>query len=228
MQLDRVYIYGDSILKATVPDENYRYHFHLDEIMQPYADLPVEVVNRAKMGATVTKGNALLDHDLERGLTAKYALIGFGGNDSDFDWEAIATNPEAEHGPHTALPTFLQTLTGMAERLIQRGVQPVLMTLPPIHAQKYLDFICRNGLSREKILSWLGDCEMIYRFQEMYSDAVGQLARAKNLPLLDVRSTFLQDHRFARSMNARDGIHLTDAGYAVLFRQLAESLCKAL
>ena len=28
-----VYIYGDSLLKATVPDKELKYHFHLPEIM---------------------------------------------------------------------------------------------------------------------------------------------------------------------------------------------------
>ena len=28
------YIYGDSLLKATVPDEQFRYHFHLPEVME--------------------------------------------------------------------------------------------------------------------------------------------------------------------------------------------------
>ena len=27
----QVYIYGDSLLKATMPDEGYHYHFHYDE-----------------------------------------------------------------------------------------------------------------------------------------------------------------------------------------------------
>lgn len=226
--MENIYIYGDSILKATVPDENFRYHFHLQQIMQPYATLPVEIVNRAKMGATVTKGASLLAHDLGRGLSAKYALLGFGGNDSDFDWAAIEADPQGEHHPNTEIHQFVQTLTDMTDQLRSRGIQPVLMSLPPICAERYLDFICRNGLSREKILSWLGDCQMIYRFQEMYSDAVSAFARMKNLPLLDVRSTFLRDHRFTRQMNAADGIHLTDAGYTVLFRQLADSLCKVL
>ena len=66
--LEKIYIYGDSIMKATVPDEDFHYHFHLNQVMQPYEDLPVEIVNRAKMGATVTKGQSLLEHDLERGL----------------------------------------------------------------------------------------------------------------------------------------------------------------
>ena len=36
--MERAYIYGDSLLKATVPDEEMRYHFHLPEVMAPYVD----------------------------------------------------------------------------------------------------------------------------------------------------------------------------------------------
>lgn len=30
--MERAYIYGDSLLKATVPDAAMRYHFHLSEV----------------------------------------------------------------------------------------------------------------------------------------------------------------------------------------------------
>lgn len=63
----RAYIYGDSLLKATMPDEQFHYHFHLPEVMERYSGRQTEVVNRSKMGATVRKGQALLEHDLRRG-----------------------------------------------------------------------------------------------------------------------------------------------------------------
>ena len=57
------YIYGDSLLKATVPDEQFRYHFHLPEVMERYSGRQTEVVNRSKMGATISKGESLApDH----------------------------------------------------------------------------------------------------------------------------------------------------------------------
>ena len=34
----QVYIYGDSLLKATMPDEGYHYHFHYDEVLQRYPE----------------------------------------------------------------------------------------------------------------------------------------------------------------------------------------------
>ena len=31
--MERAFIYGDSLLKATMPDPDMRYHFHLPEVM---------------------------------------------------------------------------------------------------------------------------------------------------------------------------------------------------
>ena len=81
--MEQIYIYGDSLLKATVPDESFRYHFHLPEVMNWYPRERVAVTNRSKMGATSTKGLQLVEHDVARGMDARYALVAYGGNDSD-------------------------------------------------------------------------------------------------------------------------------------------------
>ena len=52
----KFYLYGDSLLKATVPDEEFRYHFHASELLSGHP----EVVSRAMMGATVRKGRQLV------------------------------------------------------------------------------------------------------------------------------------------------------------------------
>ena len=36
--------------------------------------------------------------------------------------------------------------------LREKGIQPVLMSLPPIDATRYLAFICRDGLRKERIM----------------------------------------------------------------------------
>ena len=211
-----VYVYGDSLMKATIPDQAFRYHFHIAELADRYRSDRFSLTNRAKMGATVRKGRALVEHDLERGMDARYALVAFGGNDSDFDWAAVAAEPEKEHLPHTDPAEFRSILADTAEKLKSAGVQPVLMTLPPIDAERYLTFICRGGLDRSRILSWLGDVQHIYRFQEAYSDTVAGLARERSLPLVDVRRRFLLERRMPRLI-ADDGIHLTMPGYIILY-----------
>ena len=97
--MERAYVYGDSLLKATVPDEAMRYHFHLAEVMARYPTERLEVVNRAKMGSTISKGLSLVAHDVQRGMDARWALVAYGGNDSDFDWASIAADPEGTTGP---------------------------------------------------------------------------------------------------------------------------------
>ena len=104
---------------------------------------------------------------------------------------------------------------------MQAGVQPVLMTLPPIDGRRYLDYICSSGLSRERILQWLGDEGRIYRHQELYSDTVASFAMSEGLPLIDVRRRFLP-LRDLPQMIAADGIHLTMSGYRQLFDALAQ------
>ena len=217
--MERAYIYGDSLLKATVPDEEMHYHFHLPEVMAQYPTDRLEVVNRAKMGATVTKGLSLVEHDVQRGMDARWALVAYGGNDSDFDWPAIADAPDQEHLPRTALPEFVEKLRCAARMLRDAGVQPVLMTLPPIDSARYFDFISRRS-DGQRILTWLGDVGRIYRHQELYSDTVAALAMSEGLPLIDVRRQFLPLRDLPRLI-AADGIHLTMPGYRRLFDTLA-------
>ena len=225
--MPRAYVYGDSLLKATVPDEQFHYHFHLPEVMERYSGRQTEVVSRAKMGATIRKGQALLDHDLQRGLRADFALIAYGGNDSDFDWDAIQEHPEEEHIPRTALPEFRSTLLSMLQKLRDQSVQPVLMTLPPIDAQRYLDFLCRTGRSKERIMAWLGDIQHIYRHQELYSDTVAQVAYETGTPIIRVRESFLREKHLP-GLISPDGIHLTMEGYTKMFDTLAGWLRQAI
>ena len=220
----KVQIYGDSIMKAVLVDENFKYKQTakclLDHLQQ---ETGVEAVNRAHFGYTSTKGQAILQRDLEKGLDCQLALLEFGGNDCDHNWNQVALAPEEEHLPNTPLQSFLENLRSMAQALLSAGIQPILMTLPPLDAQKYLNFIGRLGSDPNAILAWLGDVQMIYRWQEMYSNAVARLAAQLNLPLADVRSRFLSRRDYS-SLIARDGIHLTERGYALVFDTFQQEL----
>ena len=184
--MERAFIYGDSLLKATMPDADMRYHFHLPEVMAQYPSDRLEVVNRAKMGSTISKGLA----------------------------------PEQDHLPRTTLPEFTEKLRRAVTALKSAGVQPVLMTLPPIDGQRYFRFISQKT-DGGSVLRWLGDVGRIYRHQELYSDAVAALAFAEDVPLIDVRRQFLPQ-RDLSGLIAADGIHLTMSGYRCLFDTLAD------
>ncbi len=214
-------LYGDSILKATVPDEKLKYHFHFQQFADVFAG--VQLNNRAKFGATVEKGLKLVQTDLQKQAVAPFALLEFGGNDCNYNWPAIAQAPLQQHLPATGLQQFTAGLSQMVQLLRAAGSTPVLMTLPPICGQRYFDFFSR-GLDRGNLLAWLqNDVQVIYRKQELYSGAVARFAAANGLPCIDVRSRFLQQDSMDKLISA-DGIHLSDDGYALLFDALREGL----
>lgn len=220
----KIQIYGDSIMKAVLVDENYKYHQISSQLLdQLQQETGVTATNRAHFGYTAARGQSVLQRDLDKGLDCQIALLEFGGNDCDHNWLEVAQSPEEEHLPNTPLPKFIDTLKEMALSLRSRGIQPMLMTLPPLDAEKYLGFIGRRGADTKAVLSWLGDVQMIYRWQEMYSGAVALLAARLDLPLLDVRSRFLSRRDYT-SLIARDGIHLTQAGYELIYDSFRETL----
>jgi len=213
-----VVIYGDSIMKGAVPDGQ-RYRSVMAQILPRLAEkYGLSVTNRARFGCTIDKGQAMLQKDLQADtLPYRVALVEYGGNDCDYDWAAIARDPQGTHLPKTGMQEFLRTLENMVDQLLQKHIQPLLMTLPPISAERYLSCICqRGGLERGSILRWLGGEEqMIYRYQEMYSAAILKLALRRRLPLVDVRSYFLDKHNYA-SLISPDGIHPSEAGYSLI------------
>lgn len=212
-----VVIYGDSIMKGATPEGGNRYRSVLQQFLPKLAEkYGLCVTNRARFGSTVDRGYALLQKDLnEQVAPYRFALVEYGGNDCDFDWEAVANAPEAEHKPRTTIAEFLRTLEAMADKLIQKGIKPLFMTLPPIDSERYLSFICREGLDRANIVKWLGEVQMIYRFQELYSSSVLKMALTKGLSLVDVRAYFLDKHNYA-SLISEDGIHPSEEGYALI------------
>lgn len=214
----KINIYGDSIMKGTVIDESLRYRATMAENLKIFGELfGVEIKNRSHFGYTIDKGYEVLQKDLEEGLRCDYALIEYGGNDCSFRWGEIAANPERCHEPLTLLECFAETCKKMLTDLKSRAITPILMTLPPLDAERHLNFVGRNGDDRKHILSWLGgDPQMIYRFHELYSGAVRQIAEQTGTLLIDVRSRFLDKLNFKELMGL-DGVHPAPAGYKLLF-----------
>lgn len=216
-------LFGDSLMKGTLPCEGLRYSFHREILESLLASVRAVVVNKAKFGATIRKGFHVMQKDLARGSRYDYALLGYGGNDCNYDWPGIAENPAGQHAPAVALPDFTDTLEQMIDTLLAQGTRPVLMTLPPIDSEKYLDYLNAQGLDRAAILQWLGDPHRIYRTQELYSNAVFKTAVRRELPCVDARAAFLR-HRNFPALISNDGIHPSAEGYALLYGTVIEEL----
>ena len=227
-QILRAKIYGDSIMKGTILDAGYRYHAIMNEyLIKLYDRFGIEAENRARFGITVQRGHSILLRDIDEGLDCELALVEFGGNDSDFKWNEISMEPDKEHLPLTSMADFKQNIASMTEELRAQGVQPIMMTLPPIEPNRYLDFVSRNGNSRENILKWLGYVEKIYETHKSYSDAVAEIAQERMVPLVDVRSAFPSGDALGEYM-CIDGVHPDKKGYQLIADSFASFFEKAL
>ncbi len=212
----QIQIFGDSIMRGTLLNPiTKRYCTNTEPLKRFEACFALQIRNQSRFGNTITRGCKQLRESLDRGGPCDMILLEYGGNDCDFNWQEVAAAPEAEHLPHTPLDLFQRTYREMLGLLKQRRIQPVGMSLPPIHAQRYIDWISRAGLSKENILRWLGDVQMIYRFQELYSAAVSRLAWETQTLFVDVRSAFLSRHNFEELL-CEDGIHPNQEGHALI------------
>lgn len=215
--LENISIWGDSLLQGVVLDEAQgRYSILENNCAAALAKkIGITVNNNSRFGCTAPKGMKSLTKALESDVEFSAAIIEFGGNDCDFRWEDIAAAPNTDHDPKTPLKQFINCYSDMITALKAKGVTPVLVSLPPLDAERYFDWITRGGLSRENILKWLGDVQHIYRWHERYSLAVSAMARKFSCHLVDVRDAFLSERDYSKLM-CLDGIHPNQQGHALM------------
>jgi lysophospholipase L1-like esterase len=213
-------IIGDSIGRGIVWDEEKAKYCSIAAELA--AGVHSRIKNVAVMGATVEKGLQLVrrqEHYLP-GYDA--VLLEFGGNDCDYDWKAVSTDPKGSHRPKTPLSEFLSGYTEIVDRIRTAGAEPIVLSMPPLEPTRYLDWISK-GCSKANILQWLGSADTIYRWQEMYNLQVMALSRRLCVPFIDFRSIFLSNHHYSDWL-CLDGIHPNWEGYTVIWDTVKEAL----
>lgn len=220
----RVLLLGDSLGKGVVWDAERARYGYAEQTAATVAQcrLGCSIDNRSRFGSTATAGCRLLDTALSSPPAYDAALLEFGGNDCNFDWAAISSAPDARHDPNTRPAQFADALQSMISRLRDAGIRPVLTTLPPIDPERYFRFLVGDRLNAENLLGWLGDVWQIYRFQEMYSLIIADIAHSMQVRLLDLRVRCLAVPGFIRDYICADGLHLNALGQQFAGEQLAD------
>jgi acyl-CoA thioesterase-1 len=212
-------VFGDSISRGVTYDSERGRYIYLkdsfDKLVQ--AKSAYSFINRSRFGATSTEGLAELEQDTS--FDADFALIQYGGNDCTPDWKAVAENPLALHQARVRLEEFEDTLTRFVMKLRAWGKTAVLVTPPPLVAERFVPWISR-GLDADAILRYLGDVHHVYRWQEQYALAVHKASRLTGCALLDLRAWFLKDLDLG-SLYCADGMHPNGKGHQV-YAQAAE------
>ena len=218
-----IVLWGDSIGKGVIySEERNRYCLAKDRCTNLLRLAGLSIECNARMGATITEGyRQYLDTEARPG---SIAVIEFGGNDCDPDWDAIDSNPEIFHDGKTPIVLFRSTLAQFITEARVRQQEPVAVIPPPLESERYYRWICQ-GRNAEHILRYLTDVHHIYRWQERYANAVREVAQALNCPVLDLRAPFLDSRDFPALM-CRDGIHPNEEGHRLMANAILDRLGK--
>ena len=195
--ISKIEVWGDSILRGVVLDPETRRYSRLKEascVALSSRALGIPAENHARFGMTSEKGRVVMEREIPAHAEGEAALIGFGGNDIDYDWRAVAADPHAEHLPHTPPKRFCENMRAMVCLARSRGMEPLLMTLPPIDA-----------------------VQQIYRSHAAYNRLVVELARQLGCRLVDLRASFLENGDY-RPYLCMDGIHPNAEGHVLMER----------
>ncbi|MDY3929834.1 MAG: SGNH/GDSL hydrolase family protein [Clostridia bacterium] len=223
-----VIAFGDSVLKGVI-SENSKYKICSNNFAEICGKtFGIDIENGGKFGNTIIRGGKIIEKNLEKiknNSLLKYVIFEFGGNDCDFNWEEISQNPYKPHFPNSDIKTFTQTYTSLINKIKEMGKIPVLLSLPPIDAEKYFKKISHN-LNSDNILKWLGGkVQHIADWHERYNLEVFNIALNNNVKVIDITSRMLEQPDYSAFL-CEDGIHPNEAGHKIIAESINEYIKK--
>ena len=219
----KIFLLGDSLSRGILFDSE-RSKFMIAKeaffnLLKPRINAEVE--NISKLGQTLDTAVLELDRKISK-TRPDIVAIELGGNDCDFDWDAVSRDPDAEHICRTPFEKFEDGIRNLVCRLKSEGIIPVLINLPPIDADRYFTYFCRGcSTMEEKVLSFLGNISRIYWWHERYSSVLGLIAEETDTPLIDIRSAFMHKEDYRKYL-CDDGIHPNKEGHKLIAERISE------
>lgn len=228
----KILAFGDSIMKGVVAEYKsadrraMKYEICPENFVEKCSRiLSRKIFNFSRFGSNIAAGKKYLERNLDKICPGDYVVLEFGGNDSNMDWKAVSDNAYAEHLPQTTLHDFRRIYNSIIEEILSLGAVPVLMSLPPIDAHKFFDYIS-IGNNSDNIRAYLGGrVQYIADWHEKYNLEVFKIAAAKKIHVIDITTAFL-DHNNYTDYLCDDGMHPNEAGHKLIFRAVL-NYCQA-
>lgn len=221
MSVRDICVFGDSIGKGVILHPiTRRYEIMKMNIEKLFGRNTINIRNYSLFGCTVGKALSLARRHAQELVKYSSVFLEVGGNDCDFAWQEIAASPERDHFPRTPIADFKTLYQELVQVIRTSGGNPIILTLPPLEPKRFFDWVSRD-INSANILQWLGDVDMIYRWQEMYNIEVMLLATKLDVPLIDIRGAFLQRNRYG-DLICWDGIHPNKEGYQLIYKTIGE------
>lgn len=214
-------VFGDSVAKGVVFDEVKNKYTFLKEnfVNLVQSKTSVAFKNFAKFGCTVSKGSEILEKQVDTLSEYKYTILEFGGNDCDLNWAEVSQTPDLAHNAQVPIQRFKQIYKQMIETTRAAGSKPILLSLPPLDAERFFNWVAKD-LDKDNILAFLdNDVDFIFKWHEGYNDMIFQLAAEYTIPVIDIRTDFLNQQNY-KNLLCIDGMHPNKEGHKLIARSL--------
>ena len=127
----------------------------------------------------------------------------------------MCTKPFSEITQKVPLADFKRIASEMVDTSRENKITPVLVTAPDLAIPYWKEYITR-GLDKEKIAQFIGhDPYVLLRNQEEYMEALRQIAKEKNVQLIDMRVEFRKTSD-PMSLMCKDGVHPNIEGHKLM------------
>ncbi len=210
--MKKIKIYGDSILKGVMYNEELKRYKLFGYRYEKLLENGIEVENNCKMGATVDEGFEIMKSTLEDCDKDTFVILEYGGNDCNYNWAAVADDPNGEFFPNTPEEHFTETYLKLVDYARSKGAEVAICTLVPIDSERFMNWVTR-GLNYDNVLRWMGDINRISRWQEYYSKLAEKVAKLANCKILDLRSVFKDS---MGNLLGIDGMHPSAEGHTII------------
>lgn len=218
-----VYIFGDSLLRGVMPDENGMYHstdsIDFDGIAKKH---DIVIKNYSMPTFTSKQGREWMNRTLEINEKPDLAIVEYGGNDCDFRWSELAKADETVTDPHrVSLEEFEQVYGGILDDLSLRGIRAVVTLCPPLPSHIYLKHLSDSGIPENIIQKYAVSDEIFLSEYVKYKKVILKLAEKKQISALNIEKTFAILDNMVEYYSA-DGLHPNERGYHLIHKAFDE------
>lgn len=146
-----------------------------------------------------------------------YTIINIGGNDCNFNWKEVDEHPDDDHGPIVPLDRYLNNVKTMIDKIQEKGITPIITTLPPLDPVRYYKTISEQYST--KISHCITKVGGIEHWHGLYNLYLNHLIEELNVRKIDVRSA-IKKAGHLQDFISDDGIHLTSLGYKIFSKEV--------
>ena len=207
--MTKIQVWGDSILKGIIYDEKAGKYVILkhNAISDVLEKTKIKIENYSKFGQTILRAEPRLQKHLQDVELPDMIILELGGNDCDLNWKEVGDAPDAVHQAKTPLSVYKAKLIEIIQTIKNKGINPVIASLPPLDYKRYFKWITRSDdVSEEGVLQYLKSPYEIYTWHEGYDRCAKEVAKIFDVPVIDVREEFLKNGDYSVLM-CEDGIH---------------------